>query len=73
MKMTLEVDEKKLARVMKLTGIRTKTAAVEYALGTAEQTARREKLFAIRWKSEELAAAVDPTYDVLTVRHSDGR
>ena len=73
MKMTLEVDEKKLAKVMKLTGIRTKTAAVEYALGTAERAARREKLFSIRWKSEELAAAVDPAYDVLAVRHSDGR
>ncbi|OHD71258.1 MAG: hypothetical protein A2177_01305 [Spirochaetes bacterium RBG_13_68_11] len=73
MKMTLEVDEKKLAKVMKLTGIRTKTAAVEYALGTAERAARREKLFAIRWKPEELAAAVDPAYDVLTLRHTDGR
>jgi Arc/MetJ family transcription regulator len=73
MKMTLEVDEKKLARVMKLTGIRTKTGAVEYALGTAERTARREKLFTVRWKPEELASAVDPTYDVLAVRHSDER
>ena len=73
MKMTLEVDERKLARVMKLTGIATKTAAVEYALTTAERTARREKLFAIRWKSEELAAAVDPGYDVFAVRHADGR
>ena len=72
MKMTFEIDEKKLARVMKLTGIRTKTAAVEYALGTAERAARREKLFAIRWKAEELAAAVDPSYDVNTVRHADG-
>jgi Arc/MetJ family transcription regulator len=73
MKMTLEVDEKKLARVMKLTGIRTKTAAVEYALGTAERAARREKLFATRWSREQLIAAVDPAYDVLAVRHADGR
>jgi Arc/MetJ family transcription regulator len=73
MKMTFEVDEKKLARVMRLTGIRTKTAAVEYALGTAERAARREKLFAIRWKAEELTAAVDPSYDVHAVRHADGR
>jgi Arc/MetJ family transcription regulator len=69
--MTLWVDEKKLARVMKLTGIRTKTAAVDYALATAERAARREKLFVIRWKSEELAAAVDPAYDVLAIRHID--
>ena len=73
MKMTLEVDEKKLSRVMKLTGIRTKTAAVEYALGTAERAARREKLFTIRWKREEIAAAVDPAYDVLALRNTGGR
>lgn len=71
--MTLEVDEKKLARVMKLTGIRTKTAAVEYALGAAERVARREKLFAIRWNAEDLAAAVDPSYNVSAVRHADVR
>jgi len=58
---------------MRLTGIRTKTAAVDYALKTAERAARRAKLFATRWNSEELAAAVDPGYDVLAVRHSDGR
>jgi Arc/MetJ family transcription regulator len=73
MKMTLEVDEKRLTKVMRLTGIRTKTAAVDYALKTAERAARREKLFATRWNSEDLAAAVDPGYDVLAVRHFDGR
>jgi Arc/MetJ family transcription regulator len=73
MRMTLEIDEKLLSRVMKLTGILTKTAAVEYALGTAERAARRAKLFSIRWKHEELAAAVDPTYDVLALRSTGGR
>jgi Arc/MetJ family transcription regulator len=73
MKMTLEVDEKKLATVMRLTGITTKTAAVDYALEKAQRAARRERLFAVRWKPEELAAAVDPSYDVLAVRHADGR
>jgi Arc/MetJ family transcription regulator len=71
--MTLEIDEKRLARVMKLAGIRTKTAAVQYALREAERAARRDRLFATRWKSEELAAAVDPAYDVLALRHADGR
>ena len=32
MKMTLEIDERRLLRVMKLAGIRTKTAAVDLAL-----------------------------------------
>jgi Arc/MetJ family transcription regulator len=71
MKMTLEVDEKKLARVMRLTGIRTKTAAVDYALLSAEKSARREKLFAVRWKATDLSGAVDPAYDVMAVRHAE--
>ncbi len=60
MKMTLEVDEKKLSLLMKLTGIATKTAAVDYALRTAERTARREKLFTSRWELERLSSAIDP-------------
>ncbi len=74
MKMTIEIDERKLSRIMKLAGIRTKTAAIDWALRSAERAARREKLFATRWAEEELRSAVDPSYDVLAVRHTtDGR
>lgn len=41
MKTTVEVDEKKLSRLMELTGIRTKTGAFDYTLSTAERIARR--------------------------------
>ena len=72
--MTLEIDERKLSRIMKLAGIRTKTAAVDWALRSAERAAKREKLFAIRWNEEELRSAMDPSYDVLAARHAaDGR
>jgi Arc/MetJ family transcription regulator len=74
MKMTIEIDEQRLSRLMKLAGIRTKTAAVDWALRAAERAARRERLFATRWAEEELRSAVDPSYDVLAVRHpADGR
>jgi Arc/MetJ family transcription regulator len=74
MKMTIEIDERRLARLMKLAGISTKTAAVDWALRSAERAARREKLFATRWAEDELKSAVDPGYDVLAVRHTaDGR
>ena len=70
MKMTIEIDERRLSRLMKLAGIRTKTAAVDWALRSAERSARREKLFATRWGEEELRSSVDLSYDVLAVRHA---
>jgi hypothetical protein len=73
MKMTLEINERRLSRLMKLSGIRTKTAAIDWALRSAERAARREKLFSARWSANELRSAVDPAYDVLAVRHvADG-
>jgi Arc/MetJ family transcription regulator len=70
MKMTIEIDERRLSRLMKLAGIRTKTAAVDWALRSAERSVRREKLFATRWAEEELRSSVDPSYDVFAVRHA---
>jgi Arc/MetJ family transcription regulator len=74
MKMTIEIDERRLSRFMKLAGIRTKTEAVDLALRSAERAARREKLFNTRWAAEDLKSSVDPSYDLLAVRHAaDGR
>jgi len=70
MKMTLEVDGKKLEKLMKLTGIKTKTAAVDFALAAAESVARREKVLGSRLSPEDLADCVDPGYDVLKLRQS---
>jgi Arc/MetJ family transcription regulator len=68
MKMTLEVDGKKLEKLMKLTGIKTKRAAVDFALTRAETAARREKVLGLRLSPEDLADCVDPGYDVLKLR-----
>ena len=68
MKMTVEIDEKKLSRFMKLTGIKTKTKALDYALSAAERSARRNKLLSTPLDPEDLENAVDPRYDVLELR-----
>jgi Arc/MetJ family transcription regulator len=45
MKTTIDIDERKLADVMKLAGVRTREAAVDYALTCAEKTERLRKVF----------------------------
>lgn len=69
MKMTMFIDEALLARVMELTGLKTKTEAVEFSLREAERKAKlgrliaKEKLAADEWKE-----SVDPGYDLLALR-----
>jgi hypothetical protein len=71
MKITVEIDEKKLSRLMRLTGIRTKTRALDYAPSTAERNARRNELLANPLTPEDLNDAVDPAYDVLALREKE--
>ena len=72
MKMTMFIDEKLLARVMKLTGLETKTEAVEFALKETERKTklaeflRRRKLPASVWKN-----SLDPNYDLTALRAAD--
>jgi len=68
MKMTVEIDEKKLSRLMKLTGIKTKTRALNYALNAAERTARLSRLLSTTLSQKDLKNAIDPRYDVLELR-----
>ncbi len=68
MKMTVEIDEKKLSRLMKLTGITTKTGALSYALSAAERRARRDKLLSTSLASKDLENAIDPRYDLGELR-----
>jgi hypothetical protein len=68
MKITVEIDEKKLERLMKLTGLRTKTKALDYALCSAERSARRNKLLSTALAPEDLENAVDPRYDLRALR-----
>jgi Arc/MetJ family transcription regulator len=70
MKMTMFIDEALLQRVMKMTGLKTKTETVEFALRETERKsklarflANREKLSADEWKN-----SVDPNYDLMRLR-----
>lgn len=68
-KMTMFIDETLLARVMKLTGLKTKTETVEFALREAERRNKlatlsgAKKLAASEWKE-----SVDPAYDLMRLR-----
>ena len=69
MKMTMFIDEALLARVMELTGLKTKTEAVEFSLreaerkGTLGRFVAKEKLANDEWKE-----SVDPGYDLMALR-----
>ena len=68
-KMTMFIDETLLARVMKLTGLKTKTETVEFALRETERKNKLSKFLGSRkigtgeWKD-----SVDPAYDLMRLR-----
>lgn len=64
MKMTIEIDERTLSRVMKLTGIKTKKDAADFTLSAAERSVRRDKLLSTSIDPKDRENAVDPKYDV---------
>ena len=62
MKMTMHIDEDVLERVMKITGAKTKRAAVEMALNNLARRHRMKELFreGLGLSPEELKNALDP-------------
>jgi len=62
MKMTMHIDEEVLERVMKITGAKTKTAAVEMALSDLARRHKMKELFSagLGMTAEELKNAFDP-------------
>ena len=69
MKATLEIDEAKLLRLMKLTGIKTRRAAVDFALREAERMARLNLVMQTPlYVVEEDEPVVDPAYDLSRLR-----
>lgn len=62
MKMTMHIDEEVLDRVMKITGAKTKTAAVEMALSDLARRHKMKELFSagLGMTAEELKNAFDP-------------
>ncbi len=69
MKTTIDLDEEKLKRVMKLTGVKTRKQAIDLALDEIERAIKINKLFARKpLTRKELKNAVDPKYDLMALR-----
>ena len=71
MKTTIDVDEDKLLRVMKLTGIKTRREAVDFALGEMERLARIRRLASESFYIDPRGDIVDPTYDLTKLREAE--
>ena len=72
MKMTMFIDEELLARVMKLTGLKTKTEAVEVALREMERQKKLAKfLGGPKPTADQWARSLDPAYDLMALRMAD--
>lgn len=65
MKMTMHIDEEVLDRVMKLTGAKTKTLAVEMALTEMARRQKLKELFTagLGLTPDELKTVFDPASD----------
>lgn len=69
MKTTIEIDEAKLDRIMKLTGIGTMKEAVDWALSEALRLATINRVVEEPWSAQEAREAVDPAYDLIAIRN----
>lgn len=68
MKTTIEIDDGKLARIMSLTGLKTRKEAVDWALTEAERIAGINRIAEEPWDAEFLKDAVEPGYDIIELR-----
>ena len=71
MKTSLDIDDAKLRRLMKLTRIKTRKGAIDYALREAEKAARLRNLVREAAPGEDFRDAVDPAYDLLALRSKE--
>ncbi len=68
MKTTIDIDDRKLRRLMKLTGLKTRKETVDFALTEAERLARIRKLLAGPFYATPEGDTIDPHYDILKMR-----
>jgi Arc/MetJ family transcription regulator len=73
MKTTIEIDEGKLEHLMRLTGLKTRKEAVDWALTEASRIAAINRISETPWDSAFLKDAVDPEYDVVRMRHASSK
>lgn len=71
MKTTIDLDDTRLMRVMKLTGLKTRKETIDFALREAERLAKIKKLFERPWTSEDLKDAIDPKYNLMALREME--
>ncbi|MFZ4774593.1 MAG: type II toxin-antitoxin system VapB family antitoxin [Terrimicrobiaceae bacterium] len=69
-KTTVELDEEKLEKLMRLTGMKTRKEALDWALGEGVRMAAIHRIEESPWDADFLKNAVDPGYDVLASRAS---
>jgi len=69
MKTTIEIDEVKLERIMKATGIATMKEAVDWALSEALRIASINKMMEDPWSAEEARSVIDSNYDLIAIRN----
>ncbi len=73
MKITLNVDSELLDRVVKSTGSKTKTAAIDLALREMDRRARLTEVLneGLGMTPEELSGMFDPASDPMTLRAAE--
>ncbi len=71
MKTTVDLDEKKLQRVMRLTGLKTRKRAIDFALSEVERLARVKKLLAEPFYVDNSDEIIDPGYDIQRMRERE--
>ena len=73
MKMTLNIDDDLLDRVMKATGASSKTAAIDLALREVDRKATLVKIASegLGLSSDALKEAIDPAYDLDELRRRE--
>ena len=68
MKTTIDVDDKKLRRLMKLTGLKTRKETVDFALTEAERLAKVRRLLDGPFYVVAAGDVIDPGYDIVKMR-----
>jgi hypothetical protein len=68
MKTTIDLDETKLKRVMKLAGIGTRKEAIDAALTELERKAKLNHFFANALPHDAYKNAIDPKYNLMKLR-----
>ena len=69
MKTTIDLDETKLKRVMKLSGLGTRKETIDAALTELERKAKLNHFFYNALPHEAYKNAIDPKYDLIKLRN----